>query len=790
MTRLVAVLLTFAFAPALLAVTWPIGISSNGRYFVDAAGIPFLMSFDADHTLLGAICNPANPGCSATNNWNTYLSSRQSYQFNGVQIFGSTLHVNSSGALADGRTPFNAGSAPSNYSFFTSGGVSTLNPDYWSEVLAFVNSAASYGLMVALNPLPAQYYDCNNGGSPCEMPGSGPAFANNGAAAVYSIGAQLGTIFSNSPNLIWYIGDDCNWCNATLENQFIQGILSTDPNHLVTFEGNYFRSYSNQYNNAYFSPAIKTDLVYSYYETYDEALQAYASSPVLPCFLGEANYEGGNHYGLSKGANQFILRMQNWWTVLSGCPGYIWGNQSVNTNDSGYPASLTTLATSEVQYLPALLSRYAWWNLIPDTGHTVVSSGYGTYSNSNTNLYNASYAATAWVQDGSLAIAYTPVATTLTVDMTAFAGPPVAARWYDPSNGTCMAPAGSPFGASGTTTPVTPSTATQEFTTPGLNQDGDTDWVLLLDASPSGPPVLTCLNQTSGAVGSTITILGNNFGAVQGASSVSFNGITATPANWSPTSITVPVPAGATSGPIVLTAGGVASNGIQFTVIPTSTVIAPQNPLPPSQPISLVQHTSMDSGSTSSTTLSFNSPNGTGNWIAVVIRAGNFSTELFTVSDSNGNTYRQAVQLGQTISLETMAIFYAENIRGGANTITVSDTIPSPLRVAILEYSGVATSNSLDVTSMQMGHGASPDSGSVAATANGDLLLGAVLTSNSGRYTAGVGYYMEESVPKQPLSKLMVEDQIQNAAGIVSANASLAAPDDWGAVLAAFKPAQ
>jgi hypothetical protein len=47
---------------------------------------------------------------------------------------------------------------------------------------------------------------------------------------------------------------------------------------------------------------------------------------------------------------------------------------------------------------------------------------------------------------------------------------------------------------------------------------------------------------------------------------------------------------------------------------------------------------------------------------------------------------------------DTLAVFYAENIAGGANTITVSDTISATLRFAILEYSGVARSNSLDLT--------------------------------------------------------------------------------------------
>jgi IPT/TIG domain-containing protein len=58
---------------------------------------------------------------------------------------------------------------------------------------------------------------------------------------------------------------------------------------------------------------------------------------------------------------------------------------------------------------------------------------------------------------------------------------------------------------------------------------------------------------------------------------VTFNGTTATPTSWSATSLVVPVPTGATSGTVVVTVGGLASNGIAFTVVvpPTITSLSP-----------------------------------------------------------------------------------------------------------------------------------------------------------------------------------------------------------------------
>src|SRR5262249_59772953 len=63
-----------------------------------------------------------------------------------------------------------------------------------------------------------------------------------------------------------------------------------------------------------------------------------------------------------------------------------------------------------------------------------------------------------------------------------------------------------------------------------------------------------------------VTIAGANFGATQGTSTVAFNGTLATPTAWSASSITVPVPSGATTGNVVVTVGGQASNGVSFTV--------------------------------------------------------------------------------------------------------------------------------------------------------------------------------------------------------------------------------
>src|SRR6266700_1819993 len=89
-------------------------------------------------------------------------------------------------------------------------------------------------------------------------------------------------------------------------------------------------------------------------------------------------------------------------------------------------------------------------------------------------------------------------------------------------------------------------------------------------------PSITSLAPASGAVGVSVTIAGSNFGSSQGSSTVNCNGTTSTATSWSSTSIVTTVPAGATTGNVVVHASGVDSNGATFTVAPSLSSLSPQ----------------------------------------------------------------------------------------------------------------------------------------------------------------------------------------------------------------------
>lgn len=91
--------------------------------------------------------------------------------------------------------------------------------------------------------------------------------------------------------------------------------------------------------------------------------------------------------------------------------------------------------------------------------------------------------------------------------------------------------------------------------------------------TPVGPtPNISGLSPTSGPVGTSVVISGSGFGGTQattsGPASVSFNGTDAgTADSWTDTSISVKVPAGATSGDVIVSTGsGKSAPGTTFSV--------------------------------------------------------------------------------------------------------------------------------------------------------------------------------------------------------------------------------
>ena len=119
------------------------------------------------------------------------------------------------------------------------------------------------------------------------------------------------------------------------------------------------------------------------------------------------------------------------------------------------------------------------------------------------------------------------------------------------------------------TVPTGATTGNVTVITPGGTSNG------LVFAVTVPASTISSLSPTSGTVGTVVVITGSNF---TGTTAVSFNGAGATFNLNSATQLTATVPAGATSGSVVVATPGGTSNGLAFTVIPPAPVLSSLSP--------------------------------------------------------------------------------------------------------------------------------------------------------------------------------------------------------------------
>ena len=99
---------------------------------------------------------------------------------------------------------------------------------------------------------------------------------------------------------------------------------------------------------------------------------------------------------------------------------------------------------------------------------------------------------------------------------------------------------------------MTVTGSSSSFQTTAAYQNGSTQGPQIVSVSPA-----------RAAVGTTVTITGMNLGTTGG---ITFNGVASPATMWTGSLITVLVPPYATSGPLVVSVGGVSSNSLKFTV--------------------------------------------------------------------------------------------------------------------------------------------------------------------------------------------------------------------------------
>ncbi len=418
---------------------YPLKASANKRYLVDQNNVPFLMVGDSPQAMIANL---------SLVDAEIFLANRQKAGFNTMWV--NLLCTSYTGCPYGGNTY--DGIAP----FTTPGDLSTPNEAYFARADAMMNLAAKYGMAVILDPI--------------ETGGWLGVLQSNGTTKDYNYGVYLGNRYKNFPNIVWMSGNDyaINSSNDVYVSAVANGIKSVDANHIHTIE---FGGGDTSLDDSTWVPIVSLNSAYSYNPTYAVVLHGYNQS-TMPVFMVEANYEFENNTGNDYGS-PLLLRMQEYWSALSGETGQLYGNHYTWQFLGSWKSNLDTPGSQQFGYVTNLLAPRQWVNLVPDQNHTVVTAGYGTFSSTGA-VHTNDYLTTARTPDGKLVIAYMPTSRTITVNMVQMTGgTSVTARWYDPTNGTYSTISGSPFG----------NTGSRQFTPLGNNSGGDGDWVLVLEAN-------------------------------------------------------------------------------------------------------------------------------------------------------------------------------------------------------------------------------------------------------------------------------------------------------------------
>jgi chitodextrinase len=664
-----------------------------------------------------------------------YFADRQANGFNSAWI--NLLCNTYTGGRSDGSTY--DGIVP----FTTPGDLSTPNPAYFQRVDDMINLAAKYNIAVFLDPI--------------ETGGWLSTLESNGATKDYNYGLYLGARYKNFPNIVWLNGNDFQtWTNPADDadaTAVAEGIKAEDPNHIQTVELNY--DASSSLDDLNWAPIVSLNAAYTYYPTYAEVLHAYNQSSSVPVFMVEANYEFENNTGMDYGSPA-TLRRQEYWTMLSGATGQLYGNHYTWSFISGWQSNLDTPGVAQLQYVTALFAPREWYNLVPDQNHAVVTAGYGTFSSTGSIGAN-NYLTAASTPDGALVVAYMPTIRTITVNMSKLSAA-VRAQWYDPTSGTYSSIAGSPFS----------NTGKRQFTPPGNNNGGLGDWVLVLGANgvsidtqpPTVPTGLTATAVSSSQINLSWNASTDNVG-VAGYLVFRNNGqiVSTTQTSYSDTGLSP-----STTYTYTVEAFDAAGNISAASSPATATTLTGASGA--STP-AFVQAAAIQVTSGASVSATFANPNTSGNLIAAYVVWDN--SGAVTLSDSLGNTYVSAVGPTKYSGDKANAqIFYAKNIAGGTNTLkaTFAAAVTSYGILYIHEYSGISQTNPVDVTAASSGSAASMNSGSAATTSAVDLLFGAG-ESNNTVTNPGAGYTARSTAYGN-----ITEDRIVTATGSYSASAT------------------
>ena len=151
-----------------------------------------------------------------------------------------------------------------------------------------------------------------------------------------------------------------------------------------------------------------------------------------------------------------------------------------------------------------------------------------------------------------------------------------------------------------------------------------------------------------------------------------------------------------------------------------------------------------------------------------------------SVTDTQGNVFTTVGNQLTTPGGARSRVYYAKNIKGGADTVTVTLSGNSSwLELYLSEYTGADQTNPIDGQAGASGPAGAVSSGNGTTTAGGDMIFGYCVADYA--CTAGTGF-----TTRSNFNHNLIEDEMGGAAGTYAATGS--ANNGWTMQMVALKP--
>jgi len=367
------------------AAPGPVGVSPNGRYFVDAQGAPFYFLADTQWEL-----------------FRRYTLSEAKMILENRKTKGFTVVMVMLTGVGSGTGPNLEGQRP-----WQNDNPATPNPDYFTHVDAVVKLAQANEIHLLIGIYHQTY------GSRMTVDNAGPW------------AAWVTKRYRNSPNIIWTMYPRAIDGDKAIATKLAEGIREGDlGRHIVSMHPDPSPASSSFMHSEPWLGFNSIQVWNQLGAIHPMTVADYQKTPAKPVTMLEGVYEGGEEYGFP--ITPLLVRREAYYTCLAG------GFHGYGHNDSWrvkprWREALDDPGAGQMTVLKNTFTRLPeWWKLVPD--QSVLSAG----GNTRGDLLNLA----ARSADGKWVIAYLGGEPTVAVNFDKITvANSAAAEWIDPITG-------------------------------------------------------------------------------------------------------------------------------------------------------------------------------------------------------------------------------------------------------------------------------------------------------------------------------------------------------------------